>query len=60
LLFCFQIVFKLLSATYEALLSPEQNRGTGAMVTMFYDTASHVASFTVQLGGIRSARLGID
>lgn len=45
-------------ATFEALLSPEQNKGTGAMVTMFYDTSSHVASFTVHIGGIRSSKLG--
>ncbi|XP_052241457.1 chordin-like isoform X2 [Dreissena polymorpha] len=39
-------------ATFEALLGPESNRGSGGLVTMFYDSQSNVASFSIKLEGM--------
>ncbi|XP_053378679.1 chordin-like [Mercenaria mercenaria] len=47
-------------ASFEALLNPPDKSGIGALVTMFYDVTTKMASFVIQVDGFRHSKIISD
>ncbi|KAL4221675.1 hypothetical protein ACF0H5_019932 [Mactra antiquata] len=43
--------------TFEALLNPTRRSGTGALVAFYYDVISKVASFVIQMEGLKYSKI---